>query len=308
MAMPNFLIVGAARAATTSLHHWLSQHPELTMSTIKEPNYFLFDRREGSAVPLVAPDSRLLAKSVSDPDAYERLFRDDRRGALAGEASPLYLYVRETPELIAETIPDVKVIAVLRDPIERALSHHAMLHVHDADGGSTDSFRSAAEVELRESGYTPYATGTHLLRLGRYGEQLARYQATFRPDQLLVLDFAELSADPSQALVRITKFLDVDPSYDFENLVAYNGSRPARSEFIRRVRAPLSKAQPWLKGALPAQIVAPLAKFRARVARPASHGELPTDLHERLVEYYRDDVERLGSMIDLNVSGWLGHG
>jgi hypothetical protein len=224
---------------------------------------------------------------------------------LAGEASPLYLYARETPELIAETIPDVKVIAVLRDPIERALSHHAMLHLHDTNGGGIDGFRAAAEVELQQQGYTPYATGTHLLRLGRYAEQVARYQTHLHPDQVLVLDFGELSADPSQALVRITKFLDVDPSYDFGNLVAYNGSRAVRSGLVRRLRAPLSKAQPWLKGALPPQMVAPLAKVRARVARPASHEELPADLRDRLVEYYCDDVERLSSMVDIDVSGWL---
>ena len=78
--LPNFLVLGAARCGTTSLHYYLAEHPDVCMSSIKEPNYFLFDEAGHPCID----DRRIIAKSVSERSRYERLFVD--RGAAIGEA------------------------------------------------------------------------------------------------------------------------------------------------------------------------------------------------------------------------------
>lgn len=299
---PSFFVVGAARSATTSLHHYLDRHPQVVMSRTKEPNYFLFSHDDGRARPLVNEPS-VLNKSVSERQAYQQLFDRVPPGGVAGEASPLYLYVRETPAMLAEAIPDVRAIAVLRDPIERAVSHHR--YVHGAgNGDGIEAFRRAVSAEMTEPGYTPYVTGTHLLRLGRYGEQLARYREHIAPERLLVLEFGAVSADPASAMARICRFLGVDDTVTFDRLVAYNGSAGATGGAAGAAKATLNKTKPWLKRHLPARVVGPLAELRARRAKPAVHEGLPADLHRQLVDYFADDLAVLEPLVDFDLSRW----
>jgi hypothetical protein len=298
------LIIGAARSATTSLHYYLRAHPQIAMSLIKEPNFFLFDRRNGSKPePLVAPEPRMIAKSISDPHEYERLFDTDADTVAVGESSPLYLYVREAPELIDAELDQPKLIAVVRDPIDRAWSHHVMIHADDARDVVSE-FRRAVERELDEPGYTPYAAGTHLLRLGRYGEQVERYLERFDPDRLLVLTFDEVRDQPDETMARICEFLEVDSTFDFGDLVAYNGSNIKQRRLTRAPRRAIRRIQPWLKGLLPARVVAPLARYRALTTTPGGTPDLPEDLARRLADYFRDDMARLAELVDVDVTEW----
>src|SRR5687768_18500855 len=116
MPWPTFVIAGTVRGATTSLHYYLEQHPQIAMSSIKEPNYFLFD---AGGVPTLA-DPGIITKSVRSEEKYQALFPADARITARGDASPLYLYTRQSPALIAAAVPDARVVAVLRDPVKRA--------------------------------------------------------------------------------------------------------------------------------------------------------------------------------------------
>src|SRR3546814_19168598 len=97
MTLPDFLIIGAARSATTSLHYYLEQHPAISMSSIKEPNFFAFDPADRPPSALFDPTSSIAVKSVSDRDAYAALFAPARPTAVGGGACPLYLYVPAAP-------------------------------------------------------------------------------------------------------------------------------------------------------------------------------------------------------------------
>ena len=205
MTLPNFLILGAARCGTTSLHYYLAEHPDVCMSSIKEPNFFLFE--QDGRRPCIA-DQRLMTKSVRQRTAYERLFI--RPAAAVGEASPLYLYTRETPHLIRAAVPDARLIAIVREPVDRAWSH--FVYVHDDLGTrALDAFAHAVQTEIG-LGYEPYQTGTHFLRLSAYAEQLERYRNVFPAEQLLVLSYDDLIGRSDMALTRICSFLGVDDS------------------------------------------------------------------------------------------------
>jgi hypothetical protein len=287
--LPTFLIVGAPRAATTSLHYYLAQHPDIAMSTTKEPNYFLFDHSGGRPTPYVANDPRIVAKSVTDRAAYERLFRVSTQTAI-GEASPLYLYTQQTPREASSLLPEVKVLAVLREPVERAYSH--FVYVNDGLGDrAPEAFAAAVEAELPLPD-EPYRPGSHWLRLGRYRRQLDRWLDVVGRDRLLVLPYDEVVGPTGAALARTCQFLGVDESFGFDVATRYNPSTPAGSTRRGGIDRLVKPLRPYLKKALPPRVVGALAHRRA-TAHAADRGT-PTAVAEsvrsRLAPYFADDV------------------
>ena len=300
--LPTFLVLGAARSGTTSLHYWLGQHPDIAMSAIKEPNHFVFRPGAGGPTPCIADDRRLLAKSVPDRTAYERLFPSSGVGA-AGDASPLYLYTRETPELIASAIPDARLVAVVREPVDRAWSH--FVYVNDDLGtAAPEAFARAVQREL-PLGYEPYRTGTHFVRLSRYAEQLERYLAVFPREQLLVLSYDVLVRDPATALRQVCGLVGVDPSFVFDTSVRYNPSSGSASAFGRVDRA-LRPAYPYLKRVLPKAIAGRLAARRAELRaghRDEPAVEMASAVRAELVDHFRPDYEWLAREAGISFAG-----
>ncbi len=302
--LPTFLILGAARSGTTSLHYYLGGHPEICMSSIKEPNHFAFDRSGGAAAPLIAPDPRILAKSVPDRRRYEQLFTPEPGVRAVGEASPLYLYVKETPGIVAEELDGVRCIAVLRHPVERAYSH--FLHVYRGEAqGAEEGFRAAVEAEIAHgTGYTPFKTGTHLLRLGLYAEQIERWDQAIGPDRLLLLRFEDLEADPDATLRTVCAFLGVDEGHRFDTSVVYNRSGVTRNAALRRLRATATRVQPWVKAALPARAGGALGRLRARNERPSPADELDPTLRAAVAAHTAADVDAVAQRTGWDLSAW----
>jgi hypothetical protein len=297
---PNFLVVGAPRAATTSLHYYLAQHPDVCMSTIKEPNYFLFDQ-EHDGRPFVVDDPRITAKSVRKPAAYARLF--PRSATAVGEASPLYLYTEQTPGLVARTIPDVRIITVVRDPAERALSHFTYMWAGDQDAG-LDGFETAVRAELPLAD-SPYRPGTHFLRLGRYARQLRRWGDVVPRDRLLVLDYRELTGSTGTAMRRVTGFVGVDPEFGFDLDTHYNPSTTRESAALSgRLDRMIRPAVPYLKRALPAGVTGRVAHWRAKARAAGTEPTLalPDSLLDTLHTYYADDIEWVRSEFGIELS------
>jgi hypothetical protein len=293
--LPDFLILGAPRSATTSLHYYLAQHPSIAMSQLKEPNYFLFDR---DGRPLL-DEPRIVNKSVSNRASYERLFPSKNPGA-TGEASPLYLYTDGTPELIAEALPDARLIAVVREPIERAYSHFRYVFP-DLGAGAPAAFADAVRTELPLPD-SPYRSGTHNLRLGRYFPQLERYLGCFPEEQLLVLRFDDVEKDPASALATVCRFLGVDDSYQFDVARRHAISATSQSVFDRM----LAPARPYLKRALPPRLVGALAQARTgrqsdkraaqsgdSVSAPPAASLLSDDLRAAVEDYFAESNEAL---------------
>lgn len=118
--LPTFLVIGAAKAGTTSLYHYLGQHPQVFMSPVKEPGFFAL---EGHPLDFRGPGDEWLRQATTTTlEAYQKLFEGVRDEPAVGEASVLYLHHHAAPEAIARYVPDVKLVAVLRDPVERAYS------------------------------------------------------------------------------------------------------------------------------------------------------------------------------------------
>ena len=118
--VPDFLIIGAARAGTTALHTYLRQHPDIFMPQAKEMNYFAY---VGRTLDVKGPGADFINNAATDAATYASHFADARPGQITGEASPLYLFEPDAPGNIATMAPDAKLIVILRNPIEQAYSH-----------------------------------------------------------------------------------------------------------------------------------------------------------------------------------------
>jgi len=304
MPLPTFLVVGAARCGTTTIHNQLAAHPAVSMTAVKEPNFFAFRQTNAGAPQPLFDEPRIAVKSVSTRDRYERLFRAGPGIAAYGDVSPLYLYVRESPALIAAMVPEARIVAVLRDPVERAYSHFLLTY----DGPASEvasAFAAAVETEWHE-GYTPFRSGTHVLRLGKYWEQLQRYVEVFPSGRMLVLDHADLARDIAATVRRICTFIGVDPDVALAVGSSYNASGIPRAGLAGRLETGLRRAQPYVKRALPTRAVGPLATLRDRMRRSLVTNAPPVDpaVRQRLLDdYYADDLAALEQNLGVRLVG-----
>jgi hypothetical protein len=205
MALPDFFVAGAPKAGTTALHAALARHPSLHMSAVKEPKFFLTN---GPPPTRGGPgDAQTYREHVWRRADYEALFDPARAGTLRGESTPFYLYHRAAQDRIKELIPHAKLIAILRDPVERAHSNWA--HLWSAGLDPVSNFVDACAEEDRRIA-AGWADFWHYKALGRYGEQLERLYTVFPREQVLVFRYRLLIDSPAQTLDRICDFLGVE--------------------------------------------------------------------------------------------------
>jgi hypothetical protein len=241
--LPDYLIIGAQRAGTTSLHRYLVQHPAVR-TMLRTKGVHFFDTGYGHGLPWYASrfPTRLTAWYVA---------RRQGTALRTGEASPYYLFHPHVPGRVAEHLPRVKLIALLRDPVQRAYSHYQ----HEvARGFETLAFEAAIEAEparlageterlLAEPLYNSFAHQHHsYLARGCYAEQLDRWRPLFG-DQLLVLSSERFFAEPERTFPRVLEFLELPAftpdGYRRHNAHDYRQMGPeVRARLVEHFREP----------------------------------------------------------------------
>jgi hypothetical protein len=226
MREPNFFIVGAPKAGTTSLYHYLDQRPDIYMSPIKEPCHFCFEvRPENFATGLreqavrlennvreylYGPmDRKCSGGIVREWQDYLRLFAAATTQRALGEASVNYLMSKSAAGAIAARLPQARILMVLRSPVNRAFSQY--LH-YVSDGLATQSFRDYVGASLRHSGE---GLGIHqpFLEMGFYAEQVGRYLKHFPQEQIGIWIYEETKMRPREFMREVLEFLDVDSTF-----------------------------------------------------------------------------------------------
>jgi hypothetical protein len=297
MTDPNFFVVGAGRCGTTSLHQFLGQHPDVFVCGRKSPNHF------ATHVPQPeweTPVARAMARQwVADEGAYRMLFEGVTTEHAIGDVSPVYLQALDVPRRLHDAHPEAKIIAILRDPVERA---HAHFIGRQRDGIETcATFEERVAAELASPMPDDVAFG-HLLGCGRYHHFLAPYVEKFGADRVKVLLYDDLVADPLALMKEIFTFLDVDPGFAPDlgarlNRTGVIRDRPARVVWTRSVRV-RTALRPYLPERLRRSVG---RRFLSDIDKPA----LDPELRRRLVEVFRDDIGALEGLIDRDLSGWL---
>ena len=315
MSGPTFIVAGAQKAGTTSIHAMLAQHPDVFMSTPKEPGYFIrgFDDPERwQTLQRPGPGGRpqSLAKvrqGVFTAQAYAALFsgEDAQRSRHRGEASTPYLPSPHAARRIAQCYPETRIILALRDPVARAYSAWGY---NLARGNETaPTFEAAIEHELA-GGRDSWIWGWRYLYSGLYAQHLARYLDHFARDRILILKFEDFRQDEAGVFGRICDFLEI-PRCEVSEGRRENVTMRHANPLLARTRSAFTRP-----GELKATVGAILpravrSRIRSRVLGAIDRfGKAPPPLaaatSERLADYFADDCERLQQLAGIDVSGW----
>src|SRR5215218_6163545 len=206
MALPDFFVIGAPKSGTTALHVALASHPQLHLSSVKEPKFFLCDEQPPPKENGPG-DAHSAQEWVWRRDQYEALFAGAPPGALRGESTPFYLSDFAAQRRLRQEVPGARLVAVVRDPVDRAYSNWAHLW---ADGlePEADFLTACALEEEREA--AGWARFWRYRKLGRYGEQLEHLYWLFPREQVHVLRYRDLVDGPLAAVDGICAFLGVE--------------------------------------------------------------------------------------------------
>jgi Sulfotransferase family len=272
-AQPNFFIAGAPKTGTTSLYHYLDQHPEIYMSPVKEANYFAPEvRLENFAEEHRAEmeqDMAALRDYLDSPmpvkrfgaagltwEDYLKLFRNaDGRKAI-GEGSVTYLWSERAARNIFQRIPYAKFIFILRDPADRAFSQYQQA---ERKGIASASFIETCKQSMKNRD-GKFRAFQPFLELGLYADALKRYMDLFPRESLHVAWYEDYQRDAAGMIASILRFLDVD--HDF---------KPDMSK-----------------------------RYLAGAGRPTM---APED-RAFLTEFYQEDVRRLAQLLNRDLSHW----
>jgi hypothetical protein len=301
-------LIGAPKTGSTALHVALARHPQIFMSPVKEPKFFLTD---GPPPIKGGPgDARTFAQHVWRREDYEALFDPAPPGAMKGESTTLYLGDPAAHERIARNIPHARLIAVVRDPVDRA--HSNWTHLFSAGLEPESDFLAACRLEPDRlaRGWAPFWGYTNL---GRYGEHLTHLFSRFDREQVLVLTYRELRNDPAATLDRVCAHLGVDSGVvtDIppENVTA--AVSPSRTnQILRRVLLTGSLFGERLSRFVPEvvrdRVSGPTVRLLQREQRPRS--PLTPEQHAALMPTFDADIRVLERLLGRSFDHWRDPG
>lgn len=295
---PDLFIVGGPKCGTTSLYHYLRQHPDVYMSPRKEPHYFCPD--------LFSP------RYVHDEESYLALFSGAGSRRRVGEASVYYLYSRDAARAIRMFAPDSRIIIMVRNPVDVIYSLHSqrLYSGHEDIRDFADAL--AAEADRRQGRRLPpdpYPIPCLFYReIGKFAAQVERYVAVFPRGQVHVIVFDDFVADTPGAFARVCEFLDVDPRFRPEFTVA-NPNKTVRSV---RVRSWL-RFSPMAKGLARAVLPRPMRQSVAEKLlelnrRQEPRKPMPPALRRQLADEFAPDVAALGALLGRDLTHWTRAG
>jgi hypothetical protein len=282
--LPTFLLIGAMKAGTTSLFHYLSAHPQIATPDYKAPEFFVAESNWHRGV-----------------DWYRQQFPPTGPDILAiGEASNAYAKYprhRGVPARIAAHLPDVRLVYVVRDPVARIRSHY---QTRVAEGSEKAAF---AEAVFSNSIYLDYS---------RYAMQIEQYLDHFPREQLLVITSEELRAAREPTMRKVYDFVGVDPLHapaELERDFYRTQDRAARSPIPLGLRKFLKHRFPWTRRfkELENDTVGALRRITRRKGEqnlPRAVFDIPDDVRTRIGAELADDVHQLRAYMQADFSGW----
>ncbi len=284
------------KGATTSLYTYLKQHPDVFMTHIKEPMFFNNFETENNYIVKGRKGSK-----ISTLKEYYALFDNVENEIAYGEASPAYIYNKNCATLIKKHLPEVKIIAILRQPVKRAYSNY--LHAKRADREPINSFIGAINSE-EERIEKNWSSLYHYKEKGFYFRQLSRYFKEFKKEQIKVILFEDIIDDPQKITKEVFEFLRVDSSFT-----------PDTSKKANVAGKPKGVAG-WIVMKLRKNNLIPniefskyLPEFSVSYILKTIYSK-PEKLDNKTIKsltnkYYKEDIKQLEKLIERDLSNWL---
>lgn len=275
--LPNLIVIGAMKAGTSSLHYYLSLHPEIFMSEVKELNFFERNWEKGLAW-------------------YESQFPTER--AIRGESSPNYAKFPTfggVPQRMHSILPDAKLIYVVRDPIERIVSHYIDAYSYGRANGTISE--ALADFENH-----------HIVKCSKYFMQLEQYLEYYDASKLLIITSEDLKNRRPETMRTIFRFLGVTDSFytiDFDRELNGAPGRRRSSRLAYSLENVVERVRgSRLRRYLPKALARPIRAYSTMTARQIDRPELEEELRQRLIAYLRADVDQLRSVTGRTFQEW----
>lgn len=269
-SLPQFVVIGAAKAATTWIQAQLQANPAVYMPD-PEPHFFSREFELGERH----------YRSWFEPAPLE--------ATLIGEKSADYLSDPRVPSRLAATVPNAKLVVQLRDPVERAYSDYKMYFRRGLVSNTPEDYLT-----------TPSNKYPRFLCDGLYGRHIRAWLQHFPRQQILAFRFEDVKENPRAVVEMVSKHIGVDPVFDVK--LAEKPENDSRTRIlplpVRSLLAPLKETVRPLRGK------AWFESVRSLMAREISYPPLSADLRERLREFYRDDIALTEELLDLDLSSW----
>lgn len=305
LKLPDFLIVGAPRAGSTTLYAHLSRHPQVHMPDEKEPSFFACWGKE-PFYRLLKTKERVTYVSSALKD-YQDLFLSANKDQIIGEASTWYLYlykdtISNIKEIYGEKSDDLKIIILLRNPVDRAWSHYNRKKIN---GEETLAFSEAILPETiqnrKEQGLVP---SYDYLGMGMYHDQVEAYLMNFHQTKIFIYeDFFE---NPSAGMASLTDFLEIDNIWIENPIKTYNASGLPKNKFagiVDRLVFRPNRFKDSFKFILPSRIRKDL-KF-VLPNRLYKKDSIKIQQRDELRDAYKSDIKRLEKLIEKDLSRWM---
>ncbi|MBN2682085.1 MAG: sulfotransferase [Bacteroidales bacterium] len=306
---PNFFVVGAAKAGTTSLYYYLNQHPEIYLSPLKEPNFFSTDinpelfsdtYRKNNQLDYkkyfsVKPLNKLQLSFVREEEYYNLLFEDAKEEKIIGECSTSYLFSNEAAGNIFEYNPKAKILITIRNPIERAYSHYLMALRY---GYTSLNFNEAINKDINAI-KKGWGISELFIELGQYSQQISRYYEVFGKENVLVLLFEELKNNLEGSLGKTFEFLNVK-GYTVKNSEVQNSAKVPRFRTLNKffVHSGIKNLSTKM---LPS---GSKEKLKSALYKNAGKMEMKKEDRDFLLRIFETEIKETSVLINKDLSSW----
>ena len=303
--IPDFLIIGAGKSGTTSLDKYLKEHPEIFVPGVKEPNFYGYEHATIADFRGDLAEIAHFQGSVTNLKDYLDLFSGTSAGKVKGETSNTYLYHEEAPARIKYYNPDMKLIAVLRQPAARLYSRY--LHLARENRVPSERFADCTDKN------SVWWSRNDLIKEGFYYKNLSRFYRLFPSENIKVYLYEELNDHPQKVLQDIFSFLNVTPDFQPDFGVRYNQSGIVKNKFLNKIYGQKGILSSGLKALLPKSIVDHLKNnsviqkgINDLRSKNLEKPKLDPKLRNWLTtEVYSNDILQLQGLIGKDLSHWL---
>ena len=295
MILPNLLIVGAAKSGTTSLHNYLKQHSDIFMSDHKEPHFFINNEIGTNRIP----------KGISKYDDYIALFKNSESYKYRGESSTMYL---QFPDISIKNInkylnDDVKIIIMLRNPIERAFSGYQ--HVKRYNVMENLDFEDAIkQCENRYFINTNFTPATRYINIGLYYNMVKKFQANFGENMHIVI-YDDFIADTQNELSKIFSFLNISDCVINTNQKHMVGGWQWKNSFLKKLFLKKNLLNKFIRFILPFQSFKKILRNRLVQVFSTPVVKMKDTTKSSLQNLYKEDLKKLSTIIDRDLKIWL---
>lgn len=292
---PTFLIVGVARCGTTSLYHYMKQHPEIGFSNQKEPKYF-------SSKNLSFPhngigDTTVDEKTIVDKSKYYSLFRNLEKFKVIGEASSDYLYYHKLtiPE-IKKDLGDIPIIISIRNPIDRA---HSAFNNLIRDGRENLNFTEALKEEEKRINNN-WDWMWHYKKGSLYSNAIEDFQTNFSNVKIILFD--DLEEKPQTILEEVFDFLNVSKDIQINTETKYSHSGKPKNKFVAILTDRNNKFFFNIRTIIIKTI--PRSFLEKLASNLLKKDNLESNIKEDLLSFFESDILRLEKLINRNLDKW----